>query len=136
MNHKFFFYLCSGDYVVFGIALAFFAGSLYLVYGRPAEDVFVRIEGKDGVWVYPLNSIACLNVSGPLGETAVQLTGKAVMVVSSPCKNQTCIKQGSASTHGQWIVCLPNQILVTIEGSPGNGRDISKTKVKPDAGTW
>ena len=49
----------------------------------------------------------------------VQISGGAVSVTGASCRNQVCVKHGSISRAGESIVCLPNRLVVTIEGKGG-----------------
>lgn len=39
-----------------------------------------------------------------------------VQMTYSDCKNQICVKKGRINETNQSIVCLPNKIVITIEG--------------------
>ena len=38
----------------------------------------------------------------------------------STCKNQICVHEGEVTAPGQLIVCLPNYVIVEIEGGEGS----------------
>ena len=44
---------------------------------------------------------------------------------SSTCKNQICVEHGKISLKGDSIVCLPNRVVVEIEGEGGEADVIS-----------
>ena len=46
----------------------------------------------------------------------VEVADGAVYVASSDCPNQDCVHSGAISRAGQSIVCLPEQVVVTLEG--------------------
>ena len=46
----------------------------------------------------------------------VTATGGAVSVTQSDCPGQDCVHSGAVSRAGQSIVCLPEQVIVTLEG--------------------
>jgi hypothetical protein len=101
--------------------------AVYVYAGRDSPK-YVHIEGPQNRWVFPLDSREIIAVSGPLGDTLVELRDKQVRVISSPCDNQTCVAAGSIQAHGQWIACLPNQVSVSItRNNPDN---------EPDAAVW
>jgi hypothetical protein len=79
--------------------------------------------------VFPLDAEEHIGVSGPLGETVVEISGGQSRVLSSPCANQTCVAAGHLSRRGQWAACLPNKVFVYIEGT---GDD----DTAPDSTTW
>lgn len=51
----------------------------------------------------------------------VEISGGRVSVSESSCKNQVCVRHGSISGPGQSIVCLPNRLVVSIEGGTEGG---------------
>jgi hypothetical protein len=59
-----------------------------------------------------------LVIPGPLGETTLRIQDKKVWVEKAPCPNKLCMRQGKISKPGESIICLPNRIVITIEGNP------------------
>ena len=49
----------------------------------------------------------------------VKISGGEVSVTGASCKNQVCVRHGAISKTGESIVCLPNRLVVTIEGGDG-----------------
>jgi hypothetical protein len=94
--------------------LTFYAA--YMAYMKPQEKSLVLIRGQDGEWVYPIESEATIVVTGPLGDTTVQIREKCAWIETSPCDNHTCIAVGSISNQGEWTACLPNNVLVIVHG--------------------
>ncbi|GMO28294.1 MAG: NusG domain II-containing protein [Termitinemataceae bacterium] len=102
------------DYVFFVIAAAFCTASAVFVYaGYGHENVVIKTQNE--MWVYPLDTNVTVNLAGPLGETVVQLDSNKVKIISSPCKNKSCVAAGAIHSGGDWLACLPNRVIVTIE---------------------
>ncbi|MBN2379349.1 NusG domain II-containing protein [candidate division WOR-3 bacterium] len=57
-----------------------------------------------------------LTLTGPLGETKLRIDDKHVWIIDAPCPNKLCMKQGKIKRPGESLVCLPNRIVITIEG--------------------
>lgn len=53
---------------------------------------------------------------GPLGVTVVRIAGRQAWIVSSPCRNQLCVRMGRLRTPGHTLVCLPNRVMVRFTG--------------------
>jgi hypothetical protein len=85
-------------------------------YAPGSGEARAVIKGRDGEWVYPLSADRVVDVVGPLGLTRVEILHKAVHIEESACPNKTCIAAGFIEKNGQWIACLPNQVLVRVEG--------------------
>jgi len=89
--------------------------------GRPAAVV---VEGADGFRVVvPLSEERTVEVPGPLGETIVEVREGTTRVVSSPCPDKVCIAMGTASRPGEALVCVPNGVVVRIDGGRRGGPD-------------
>lgn len=99
-------------------AIAFAAVSAY---GPGSGPVNAVLKGRGGEWIYPLSADRELRVAGPLGDTVVEIRGKSVRIVASPCPNKICIAAGAIERPGQWLACLPNQVFVSIEGRRADG---------------
>jgi hypothetical protein len=75
----------------------------------------VSVSGSEGRWLYPLNAVETIRVTGPVGDTIVHIEDGMARVVYSSCRNQLCVAASPVRKHGQWIACLPNQVLVSID---------------------
>jgi hypothetical protein len=114
------------DYGIIILAVLFTGFSAFTIYRNPGGESRIVLKGPGGSWVYPRDHRAAelINVAGPLGDTVVELRDGGARVLSSPCANQICIASGTIHARGQWIACLPNQVLVTIEAeAPGGAGD-------------
>ena len=99
-------------YVLVGTALV-----LLLVGGRREDGAAVRIEGDGGFELLaPLGSDRTVEVEGPRGTTVVEVADGEARVVSSPCPHQLCVKMGAVRIPGRSVVCVPNRVVVTVEG--------------------
>ena len=105
------------DFLIIIIAVGVVLVSGYNAYLKPQDSVRVLIKGQGKEWVFPLETKETIVVAGPLGNTVVQIDTDRAWVESSPCSNQTCTASGSIHRLGQWAACLPNNVLVVIQGS-------------------
>jgi hypothetical protein len=95
---------------------------LALLLARDGDGVprHATIEGADGYRVsVPLDRDGTFEVPGPLGETLARVENGSISIVSSPCPHKTCVAMGAIDGPNEAIVCVPNQVVVTI---PGAGR--------------
>lgn len=105
--------------------------------GDAGTNAKVVIKSGGSVYAtYPLSENKTIKVSAPQqsGEDAdgneqpesynvVIIDGGSVSVSKASCKNQVCVRHGSISHPGENIVCLPNRLIVSIEGGKGGGYD-------------
>ena len=104
------------DLAAVAAALAVIALASARAYGgRPgAEQLHLRGPGRE--WVYPLGADRTVTVSGPLGDTVVEIRGGQARVLSSPCAEKLCVRSGAIARQGQWIACLPNRVFIEVRG--------------------
>ncbi len=57
------------------------------------------------------------SVKGNIGESYFEYNPeKGIRMISSPCPDKICIKQGWINKEGESIVCLPNRVVLRLEG--------------------
>lgn len=76
----------------------------------------VYIVSGDSEYYYQLDENRTINIPGPFGVTTIEIEDESISVTDSPCPDKICIHQGKINQPGQWIACLPNEILITITG--------------------
>lgn len=89
------------------------------------DRVVVEAQGKV-VKVIPMDQLEPgrqLSITGPLGNSILEMGQDKVRLVDSPCPDHICMQMGWISRPGEMIVCLPNQIIVRIEGPQGRELD-------------
>jgi len=75
------------------------------------------IEGAGGFSeTMSLMEDAELVVPGPKGDTIVVVEAGWVRIDSSPCRYHICSRMGRISASGRSVVCVPNQVVVTVGG--------------------
>jgi hypothetical protein len=109
------------DVVVIAASTALVAASAARAYDPGSGQPSAIVAGPGGEWVYPLDEDRELRVPGPLGDTIIDIEAGSARIVDSPCPNKTCVASGSLSRPGQWAACLPNRVLVRVEGGRAEG---------------
>ncbi len=85
--------------------------------GRGGRGHSVVVEGAGGfLETMSLMEDGELVVPGPKGDTIVVVEAGRVRIDSSPCRQHICIRMGRISTPGSSIVCVPNEVVVTVRG--------------------
>jgi hypothetical protein len=106
----------AADIFIIFLAAGLTVFSAYTAYSGPQDSSRVLIKGQDQKWTFPLDADETIVVSGPLGDTVVRIHNDGAWVESSPCQNQTCVSSGIVQRQGRWAACLPNNVLLIIEG--------------------
>ncbi len=81
-----------------------------------------RGETVDKVLLSALNEKKTVTIDGTYHLT-ITLTEDGVCVTHSDCPTQDCLRTGTISRPGQSIVCLPEQVVVRLDGK-SDGPDI------------
>lgn len=77
---------------------------------------YVEVRTHQTVYRYSLAADQDVTVTGPLGETTIHIAGGKASITDSSCPTKSCTQQRAIALSGQWIACLPNQVLLTIVG--------------------
>lgn len=108
--------MAPGDWLTVSLALAVTVAAYPLLWqGGQADAVVVRREGQT-VARLPLTTHKKIVVSGPLGETVVEVAPGRARVLSDPGPRQYCVKQGWLSRPGAVAICAPNHVSLALTG--------------------
>jgi hypothetical protein len=116
------------DCSIISLMLCVVTASFLLTWPGADGAASVHLKGEDGEWVFPVDAVETMRISGPLGDTVIEINGSAARIAASPCLNQTCVAGGAVHAPGQWVACLPNRVMLYI----GEG----KTEDNVDATAW
>jgi hypothetical protein len=86
------------------------------------ERVVVEQDGRI-LFRAPLAERRTVAFSGPLGFTEVAIEDGGARILASPCPHKDCMAMGTARRHGDFLACVPNRLLVRIEGGSGAAAD-------------
>ena len=116
------------DVVIIILALAFTGFSAFSVYIKSSNAPQVLIHGASQKWIFPLDAEETVAVRGPLGHTVIRIHNGQAWVESSPCDNKICVTAGHLNRQGEFAACLPNKVLLMIEGSANSGKPDDATR--------
>jgi hypothetical protein len=126
------------DYGTILLALGITVAASLSVYAGPGSSGEVLITGAEDRWIFPRDVTETVTVAGPLGDTVVELRDGRARVVASPCTNQICVAAGAIQSHGQWIACLPNKVLVSVSARDGASPEAGPSQAldEIDGASW
>lgn len=81
----------------------------------------VLIDGEEA-GRYPLSQNGSFPLNG--GTNTLVVEDGYAWVTDSDCPDKICEHMGKIHMNGQLIVCLPNGVIVTVEGGEDSGVDI------------
>ncbi len=85
------------------------------IYNNGNGSAMVEVKTAKALQLYPLDEDRQITVTGPLGETVIEIANQKVRILSSPCRGKLCITKGSLDSNGDWSACLPNRVYVGIK---------------------
>lgn len=104
--------------VCLNAGLFYYFGSAF----NRGDWVVIEVDAKR-VARFPLTTDYVAHVEGPLGTTEVEIKKGRARIVRSPCKLKVCIKSGYIQYADRLSACLPNKVVVRIEGESQRGLD-------------
>jgi hypothetical protein len=69
------------------------------------------------------NNIEHHRVDGLKGHVDIRIKNKSLNIISASCRHKTCMNMEPISKPGENIVCIPNQINISIAGKSSRGVD-------------
>lgn len=108
------------DRLLVALLLAATLASFALLGGGPAGARLVVERDGEIIFTAPLNVDRQVQVKGRLGEALLVVKAGRVCFREAPCPNRVCIGMGEVARSGDLLACVPNGLLVRIEGTaPG-----------------
>ena len=109
--------------IIIVLSIATFSG--FSIYGNQGSRLSLVIEAPSGSWIYDLKTDRTVEIPGALGNTKVEIAGGKARILDSPCPNKTCVAAAPLSRQGDWSACLPNKVILRVEGGDlsGDGLD-------------
>ena len=101
--------------VVACLLSAAIAGIAWVAAAPPGRRVAAG-DGERVLFVAPLDQPREVELAGPLGPTRLMIDQRGARITASPCALKVCMGMGPARHPGDLLVCLPNRILVQVEG--------------------
>ena len=98
------------------------ASTVYVTASKSGGDTVIieksgELFGKYSLFEDKEIDVPCVDSMG--SDLHVSISGGSVLVTESGCANQICVKHSAISQTGESIICLPNRIVVRVEGKGG-----------------
>ena len=106
-----------GDLVTIFIFIALTGYSFSILWNFPQGEYLKIQMGKQEIGSFSLNQNVIKFIEGPIGKTEIIIDSGKVRISKSPCTKKYCIHQGWINQLNQIIVCVPNQISISIIGN-------------------
>lgn len=106
-----------GDVLVYVVVIAFTILLFARTFAGDGSAVRLKITAPSFEKYFSLDKQEVIGVPGPLGTTTVVIRDGAAWIEDSPCREKICIKMGKVKRPGEQAVCLPNRVIIEVEGS-------------------
>lgn len=104
------------DYIIIIFITVFVSVLTVLSYKESSTAGEVHIKTPAKQYIYKLDQDNIIDVQGLKGKTRIKIKDGKVRITESACPLKICIKNGAISHTGEYLVCLPNGIIVSIKG--------------------
>jgi hypothetical protein len=112
--------------VLIGISILLFcAGWLimrepFVIGENSGEKKIIIYKDELAIIEMPINKDKSISLKSNGVHMVVEIKDKKVRVVSSDCLQQICVRKGWTGLVHDSIICMPNHIIISIEGDdPG-----------------
>ena len=100
--------------LVAALALFFVMRSLQARDTGTGAQAVVTVEGRE-IGRYPLKKNGTFPLNG--GSNTLVVENGEAWVSEANCPDKVCMGMGKISRNGEFIACLPNRLLVVVEGA-------------------
>ncbi len=113
------------DFCVIAVFITVIVFSFCRLKSAAAENLHLLVQTPSEQFIYPLEKDSDFFVQGENGITHIRIKEKAASILDSECPNKTCVTSGEIKKYGEWIACIPNRVVIRIEGKTA-GSDKNK----------
>jgi hypothetical protein len=110
-------FMTGGDWLVVLTMLMISLAGIVSIATMPEGSRVMVTCGEELCFTAPLDQPRTLAIDGPLGRTKLVIDEQGARIVESPCSRKICVGMGAAKHTADLLACVPNRILVHIDGS-------------------
>lgn len=96
-------------------AVTAFCFSIFFSSGNKENRILI-VNSPDEKYAYSLDKETEFSIKGSIGKTKIKIENGKAFVVESCCVNKTCINMGKLSRPNDYAACLPNGVILYVEG--------------------
>ena len=99
------------------------ASFLLLKYADRGSVAVIRIDGEiyEKIDLSRVDEPYEIEISTEFGRNTVLVEHNAISVISADCPDKICVNQGKLTGGGVPIVCMPNRLVISMEGGDTDG---------------
>lgn len=104
------------DYFILLIFLAVIGFAAMKVFTKKSGSRILMVQTQGERYAYLMEKNMRVEFSGPCGKSIIIIENEEAWFEHSDCENRVCVESGKISRPNQWAACLPNGIIIYIEG--------------------
>lgn len=104
------------DFVILIIFLASILFAASLIFSKKSDSKTLIVQTHEGKFAYAMDGSTRLEFTGLIGKSHIAVEDGKAWFEDSSCENKICVEAGKISRPNQWAACLPNGIIIYIEG--------------------
>lgn len=114
-----------GDLIFISLAFALIVSSYFFFWSTnkhqgQTADISVNQQNVLTVSLYQNKTY---KIKGHIGHSTIKVEQGKIRFIHSPCTKKYCVLQGWRQLEGDAAACLPNRVVISINGAP-NGFDV------------
>ena len=108
------------DLIIVAVLLAVVLALFFVMRSRQERDTgtgaqaVVTVDGQE-IGRYPLSRSGTFSLNG--GTNVLVVENGEAWVSEAACPDKVCMGMGKVSRNGEFIACLPNRLLIVVEGA-------------------
>lgn len=104
------------DFILIILLASISLAAIVMMPKKKGTRVVVKVDG-DVVYAKSFSKdIHTKTIESKYGTNTVEIGEDYVRVISASCPNQLDVKQGRIKNVGESIICIPNHLVITIDG--------------------
>lgn len=96
---------------------------------KNGSKTLIITNGNDE-WIYQMDKGQSVEIPGNLGKSVIVIEDGKAFFESSPCENKICVLSRKISKSGEWTACLPNGVIIRVEGTDNTSNAERKKNAK------
>lgn len=109
--------LRPADFILIIILISFSITGFVLQKRTVQEGKFYTVEvNSKTLYRLSLHSDTLITIKGKTGDIKIRVQSRRVSVLESSCPLRICVKTGWIKRPGEAIICVPNNMVIRIEG--------------------
>lgn len=112
------------DIILMIVLILLLGFSFLLKNTSSSKEAIIYYEEKEILTIDLMNKMDIYEVEGALGKVKIEAGDGKIRVIEETSNKHLCSKQGYISNVHDVIVCLPNKIVIKIEGKEDQKVDV------------